>query len=42
VYLTLTLIDSLDFFQAYGNTEDLHVDCETLIKLMRGVVDLEV
>jgi len=42
VYLTLTLIDSLENFQAYGNTADLHVDCETLLKLMRGVMDLEV
>jgi len=28
----LTLIDSLEIFQAYGNTTDLHVDCETLFK----------
>jgi len=26
VYLTLTLIDSLEIFQAYGNTSDLHDD----------------
>jgi len=38
----MTLIDSLEIFQAYGNTADLHVDCETLFKLMRGVVDLVV
>ena len=42
VYLTLTLIDSLEIFQAYGNTADLHDDCVTLFKQLRGVVDLEV
>jgi len=42
VYLTLTSIDSLENFQAYGNTADLHDDCVTLFKHMRGVVDLEV
>jgi hypothetical protein len=42
VYLTLTLIDSLEIFQAYGNTADLHDDRVTLFKHMRGVVDLEV
>jgi len=42
VYLTLTLIDNLEIFQAYGNTADLYVNCETLFKHMHGVVDLEV
>ena len=34
----MTLIDNLEIFQAYGNTADLNVDYETLIKLMRGWV----
>ena len=41
VYLTLTLIDNLEIFQDYGNTADLHDDCVTLFKQLRGVVDLE-
>jgi uncharacterized SAM-dependent methyltransferase len=41
LYLTLTLINNLEMFQAYGKTEDLHVDRETLFKHMRVVVELE-
>jgi hypothetical protein len=41
VYLTLTLIDSLEIFQAYGNTADLHDDWVNLFKHMRGVVNLK-
>jgi hypothetical protein len=41
VYLTLTLIDSLEIFQAYGNTADLHDDWVTLFKHMRAVVNSE-